>query len=187
MFKRSYPEHAIETWDLPTVTIQASNRYFTRGSDTGALNILDLDHNIDPYGILAAAAKDGKQGRWNSMLHEGDAVKMNISLVTFLVRNARNRVSVILHGVNLLDNHYSRVHQRHRDQRLSFREIQLGKLCHQFPEEAYVQFYKDSEPEGTSMTLENGDEEVQNDDQGEEEYQQEFENAGKGMRRWSIG
>ncbi|KAJ7598280.1 hypothetical protein C8J56DRAFT_1039114 [Mycena floridula] len=136
MFERSYPEHAIETWDLPTATIQALNRYFTRGSDTGALNILDLDRNIDPYGILAAAAK----GRY--------------------VYTEDNKINCFQ---------------------------MLGKPHHQFPEEAYVQFYKDSDPEGTSMTLENGDEEVQNDDQSKEEYQWEFENAGKGMRHWSVG
>ncbi|KAJ7577144.1 hypothetical protein C8J56DRAFT_899235 [Mycena floridula] len=33
LFERSYPEHGVETWDLPTAIIQASNRYFTRASD----------------------------------------------------------------------------------------------------------------------------------------------------------
>ncbi|KAJ7598286.1 hypothetical protein C8J56DRAFT_880918 [Mycena floridula] len=150
MFEGSYPEHAVETWDLPTTTIQASNRYFTRSSDTGSLGILDLNYDIDPYGILAAAGRgryvyteDNKidcfqmvnepdgTARYEVMkirqLREGDAVELNISLVAFPVRNSRNRVSVILRGVNLLDNHYSRIQQRHKDQGLGFRQIQLGK------------------------------------------------------------
>ncbi|KAJ7579400.1 hypothetical protein C8J56DRAFT_1058998 [Mycena floridula] len=207
MFEGSYPEHAVETWDLPTTTIQASNRYFTRSSDTGSLGILDLDHDIDPYGILAAAGRgryvytennkidcfqmvnepDGT-ARYEVMkigqLREGDAVELNISLVAFPVRNSRNRVSVILRGVNLLDNRYSRIQQRHKDQGPGFRQIQLGKRRHQFPEEAYVQFYKDSEPEGIGMTSGNGSEEAEND---EDEDEGQFRYAGKGMRRRSVG
>ncbi|KAJ7576588.1 hypothetical protein C8J56DRAFT_1061867 [Mycena floridula] len=143
MFEGSYPEHAVETWDLPTTTIQASNRYFTRSSDTGSLGILDLDHDIDPYGILAAAGRDGKRTRWNRMIQ-----------------------------------------QRHKDQGPGFRQIQLGKHRHQFPEEAYVQFYKDSEPEGIGMTSGNGSEEAEND---EDEDEGQFRYAGKGMRRRSVG
>ncbi|KAJ7579482.1 hypothetical protein C8J56DRAFT_1059083 [Mycena floridula] len=208
LFERSYPEHGVETWDLPTAIIQASNRYFTRASDIGSLQVLSLDRDTDPYGILGAASRgryvytnDNKVDCFQMVkeetdgtteyepmkigqLREGDAVELSISLVGFPVRNSRNRVSVILRGVTLLNNRYSRIQHRQREQVPSFREVKLGKRRHQFPEEAYIQSFKDLEPEAVAVAPGDGDEEEGGPD--EDEGQLQFEHADKRIRRRSV-
>ncbi|KAJ7575165.1 hypothetical protein C8J56DRAFT_1064068 [Mycena floridula] len=133
LFERSYPQHAVETREKDTTTIQASNRYFMLASDAGSLKILTLDHEMDPHDILTTAAggryvftednnvicfelqKGTIKGTTHydpisiGQLRGGDIVELSISLVGFPVRYARNKVWVILHGITLLENCYSKV------------------------------------------------------------------------------
>ncbi|KAJ7577702.1 hypothetical protein C8J56DRAFT_748562, partial [Mycena floridula] len=114
------------------VDVEASNRYLTPSNDIGPFRVIPLGGDLDPYGYLQKAAREKKlvhtednavecfrmttdengDTQFRTMpienLRKGDAVELSISLVAFPVKDDCWRVFVVLRGVNLLDDRFSK-------------------------------------------------------------------------------
>ncbi|KAJ7581701.1 hypothetical protein C8J56DRAFT_895284 [Mycena floridula] len=175
--------------------IEASNRFFTPRSDMGGLNSLPLGPEIDPRGILRAAAgaeyvytednevtcfrktSDGS-GKVQyvpmrlSDLRTRAVIELRISLVGIFNASMRHpRILVVLRGVVLLDERFANIQNNIRTVQIPS-GFQLGRRI-RFLEEGEVDFGQEEESEN---------EEYAGSDDGGDQYQ----NHGQKKRRYSA-
>ncbi|KDR65604.1 hypothetical protein GALMADRAFT_148561 [Galerina marginata CBS 339.88] len=130
MFQRDLPQGSLEDWS-PSLfdnytAVDASNRYFTRRTDTSADQIIPFSNMVDPDGILDAAGGEhfvhtvdnrveyyemiqiGNEGiSYNEInplrFRIGDIVEAQVSFISVPMRDRRYKMLTVLRALTVLD------------------------------------------------------------------------------------